>query len=127
MKFRAVTELGRVGCEQVLDALAQDDRDRLAELHEWVQRRSFKHLYSQPKAIQQPSIEKGTEVDDLVAQPHPGTGIEVSRRENAKWQVGEGEIVPLRHLNPRGQVRVCHGAKVVHDGGFVGACHGRAT
>ena len=37
---------------------------------------------------------KGAKVDDLVAQPHPGTGVAVSRRENAKWQVGKGEIVP---------------------------------
>ena len=43
----------------------------------------------------------------------------IGRRENAKRQIGEREIVPRRHVDPRGQVRVCHGAKVVHAGGFM--------
>ena len=62
---------------------------------------------------------EGAEVNDVVAQAHPGAGIAVGRRENAKRQIGEREIVPRRHVNPRGQVRVSHGTKVVHAGGFM--------
>ena len=68
---------------------------------------------------------KGTEVDDLVAQPHPRTGGAVGSRENAKRKVGKGEIVARRHVNPRGQIRVGHGTKVVHVGGFMRSGDGR--
>ena len=55
VKVGAVTELGRVGCEQGLDALAQGDRGRLAELHERVQDRRGQNVGSQSEAIQQPA------------------------------------------------------------------------
>ena len=115
----AVTELDRIGSEDGLDALTQGHRHWLAKLHQRVQYGRFQHLRGESKSVQQSGIEKGAEVDDVVAQPHPGAGIAVGRRENAKRQIGEREIVPRRHVNPRGQVRVCHGAKVVHAGGFM--------
>ena len=123
---RGGPELGRVGSEQGLDALAQGDRGRLAELHQRVQYGRSQDVRGESKSVQHLRHEKGAEVDDVVAQPHPGTGFAVGRRENAKRQVGEREIVPFWHLDPRGHGRVCHGAKVVHDGGFIGAFAGRA-
>ena len=78
------------------------------------------------EAFEEACCIEGAEVDDVVAQPHPGTGVAVNRRENAERQVGEREIVPFRHLDPGGHGRVSHGAKVVHDGGFIGAFSGRA-
>ena len=126
MKFRAVTELGRVGSEQVLDALAQGDCGRLAELHEWIQDRCRQDVDREAEAVKEACRVEGAEVDDMVAQPHPWTGTSGGRRKNTKRQVGERKIVPFWHLDPRGHGRVCHGAKVVHDGGFIGAFVGRA-
>ena len=119
MKVLVVPELGRIGSEQSLDAFAQGDRGRLAELHQRVQDGSRQDVVGEAKAVEEACGMEGAEVDDVVTQPHPGAGIAVGRRENAKRQVGEREIVPFWHLDPGGHGRVCHGAKVVHAGGFM--------
>ena len=122
-----VPKVRAVNRHEGLDALAQGDGGRFAELHEGVQHRGRKDFRGQTDVVQEPQGVEDAEVENPIAKAHAWAGRAVRRREDAKREVGEGEIVPLRHLNPRGQVRVCHGAKVVHDGGFVGACHGRAT
>ena len=74
--------------------------------------------FRRPRPSRNPACVEGAEVDDVVAQPHPGTGIAVGRRKHTKGQVGQRKIMSGEDVDPRGQVRVCHGAKVVHAGGF---------
>ena len=119
VEVTVVPELGGVGSEQGLDALPQGDCGRLAELHERVEDGRRKNVGREAKAVEEACGVEGAEVDDVVTQTHPGTGIAVGRRENAKRQIGEREIVPRRHIDPRDQVGVSHGTKVVHAGGFM--------
>ena len=119
VKVGAVAELGRVRNEQALNTLAKGDRRRLSELHEGIQDGCGQDVVGEIEVIKEACGVKGAKVNDVVAQPHPRAGTAIGRRENAKRQIGERKIVPRRHVDPRGQVRISHGTKVVHAGGFM--------
>ena len=94
VKVGAVPELGRIGSEQGLDALAQGDRGRLAELHQRVQDRRGQNVGGEAEAVEETCGMEGAEVDDVVAQPHPGTGARSAVEKMPNGKLASGKSCP---------------------------------